>query len=227
MTPHWNQPLIWDRDAAAGGIRPRVLCQSPTGWLDETLPVEALADLLDMIRRTPNLNWLLPSKVPGCWQHRLDHVRCERQHTPEHRTVCRDLIIPWLNGDAPPNVWTGATIDDQASADQRTFELLQIPARSRFLNCELRESVFLRDIDAEFGDGSLSDLCDAPDGWNFPDIQLVLCRRLRRISWARSIQHQCADAGVPFFLTERNGGIRDADFPVLTFDMEDTAPNPV
>lgn len=79
---YWNRPLKWDRDAAnleafnrsesplhddgefAPYVRPRVFCASLADWLDDEVPSEWLADLLDLIRRTPNLDWLLLTKRP-------------------------------------------------------------------------------------------------------------------------------------------------------------------
>ena len=58
---YWKEPLKWNRHAPmlASGVRPRVFCGSLCDWLDDEVPVEWLADLLDLIRRTPNLDWLL------------------------------------------------------------------------------------------------------------------------------------------------------------------------
>jgi hypothetical protein len=41
----------------------------------------------------------------------------------------------WLDHDAPPNVWPGATVEHQET-DPRISNLLCIPAPARFLSCE-------------------------------------------------------------------------------------------
>lgn len=47
--------------------RRRVFCASLADWLDNEVPVEWLVDLLDLIRKTPNLDWLLLTKRVGNW----------------------------------------------------------------------------------------------------------------------------------------------------------------
>jgi len=51
--------------------RPRVLCPTLGDWLDPEVPIEWLADLLDLIRRTPNLSWLLLTKRPELFEERI------------------------------------------------------------------------------------------------------------------------------------------------------------
>lgn len=84
--------------------RPRIfpsLCDP----FDPMVPVEWLADFLDMIRKTPNLDWLLLTKRPELWQERLS-------------LACRwvfdgaDCVGPfnewaneWQRGNPPSNVW--------------------------------------------------------------------------------------------------------------------------
>jgi protein gp37 len=70
-------------------------------------------ELFDLIRRTPNLDWLLLTKRPAS---------------------------PWLShffdGEPPTNVWLGTSVEDQATADLRIPKLLQIPAAVRFVSYE-------------------------------------------------------------------------------------------
>ena len=51
--------------------RRRVFCASLSDWLDNEVPVEWLVDLLDLIRRTPNIDWLQLSKRIGNFDQRL------------------------------------------------------------------------------------------------------------------------------------------------------------
>ncbi|HEX2101956.1 MAG TPA: phage Gp37/Gp68 family protein [Candidatus Synoicihabitans sp.] len=145
---NWKQPLKWDRDAAAEFIangerwaaladgstppappRPRVFCASLADCLDDEVPIEWLADLLDLIRRTPNLDWLLLTKRPQNWRGRISAVR-------DSAPALRDYCDLWLAGMGPANVWIGTTVEDQVRADERIPHLLAIPARVRFLSCE-------------------------------------------------------------------------------------------
>jgi hypothetical protein len=63
---------------------------------------------------------------------------------------------------------------------------------------------------AEFGDGSMADLTDAPEGWNFwSGIDWVIVggesgphARPMHPDWARTLRDQCNAANVPFFFKQ-------------------------
>lgn len=111
---HWNEPLRWDREAAATGIRARVFCASMADVFEERADLDDARDKLwALIKATPNLDWLLLTKRP--------------------HAVTR--LAPWIN-DWPPNVWLGTTVEDQLRADQRLPILADIPAVVRFISAE-------------------------------------------------------------------------------------------
>lgn len=233
---NWNQPLRWDRAAAKASRefeylrlvtashpivqnfvvplqdaprRPRVFCASLADWLDDEVPIEWLADLLALIRRTPNLDWLLLTKRPQNWKSRLDDV-CSFEPIPDEdyeTYTLSDWISDWWNGKAPANVWIGTTVEDQQRADERIPELVNIPAKVRFLSCE----PFLGPM--ELDDVPLNDRCfgpwDFPKGNPVPGIHWVICggesgpgARPMHPDWARSLRDQCKSAGVPFFFKQ-------------------------
>lgn len=79
---NWNEPIKWNNGAAKLAAncsqafeypsrRPRVFCASLADWLDDEVPIKWLADLLDLIRDTPNLDWLLLTKRPQNWEKRM------------------------------------------------------------------------------------------------------------------------------------------------------------
>ena len=154
---NWRQPVLWNREAVnnrqcsvcgatgedinpeqfcrhceieAYPISPRVFCGSLCDWLDDSVPIEWLADLLELIHDTPNLNWLLLTKRPLNFGMQFDTLR--RLTWPKHRR----WIDEWYSGEPPSNVWIGATVEDQQRADERIPQLLSIPAKVRFLSCE-------------------------------------------------------------------------------------------
>jgi protein gp37 len=136
---NWNQVQKWQREAVATGVRPRVFCASLGDWLDPEVPVEWLADLLNLVRETPDIDWLMLTKRPELWQERiasaLDSMRGSKgmgYQPPE----TQHFIISWLNGEPPFNVWIGTSVEDQKRADDRIPMLLKIPAVIRFLSCE-------------------------------------------------------------------------------------------
>lgn len=182
--------------------RPRVFCASLADWLDDEVPIEWLADLLRLIRRTPNLDWLLLTKRPQNWKTRLDAVVCSEPMRdpddcfPDSPRTLSDWIIDWYNDEPPQNVWWGTTIEDQQRADERIPQLLAIPARVRFLSCEpLLGPVDLGLIRSPAGGRGYFDwvICGGESGAN---------ARPMRLEWARGLRDQCRAAGVPFFFKQ-------------------------
>jgi protein gp37 len=112
---HWNGPLRWDRQAAAEGKRYRVFTNSMADVFDNHKDVTLeRARLWDLIRVTPNLDWLVLTK-------RIGNVR-------------RMLPADWGNGW--PNVWLGISIGDQEEAERDIPKLLRVPAALRFISFE-------------------------------------------------------------------------------------------
>jgi protein gp37 len=104
--PTFNKPLTWREPA-------RVFTCSWSDWfIREADPWRPEA--WDVIRRTPHLTYQILTKRPA--------------------RIPRCLPPDWGNGY--PNVWLGVSVEDQATADARIPQLLDTPARVRFLSCE-------------------------------------------------------------------------------------------
>jgi protein gp37 len=138
---NWKLPIKWNIAAGlSGGERPRIF-PSLCDWLDDEVPIEWLADLLNLIYLTQNLDWLLLTKRPQNFLKRMDAAAalwaCDGSYweTPQARAY-HSMISPWRVGAAPRNVWVGVSVEDQARADERIPWLLPIPARVRFLSVE-------------------------------------------------------------------------------------------
>lgn len=112
---YWNEPLRWDREAAAAGTRPRVFCGSLCDVFEDRRDLDQWrTDLFALIRQTPNLDWLLLTKRP-------------------------ETAANWIKREpgAPlPNVWVGTSAETQEQADRRVPFLLRVPAVLRFLSLE-------------------------------------------------------------------------------------------
>lgn len=236
---YWKDPLRWEREAAqrlagwqarrdrasADGHaqlfdalsavkppRPRVFCASLADWLDDEVPIEWLADLLDLIRRTPHLDWLLLTKRPQNWRSRIEAVAAHLAATRpfdaggSDHDVTQGMVHAWLHGVDPANVWAGTTVEDQTRADERIPHLLRIPARVRFLSCEpLLGPVDLKSARA-FDVPIYGDCGGYPPP---PRIDWVIAggesgpgARPMHPDWARSLRDQCAAAGVPFLFKQ-------------------------
>ena len=194
--------------------RRRVFCASLADWLDNEAPIEWLVDLLDLIRRTPNIDWLLLTKRIGNWSKRISEaIGFLDEHThAAYLLQLRQWLADWLDGDHnPDNVWLGATICNQAEADRDIPKLLATPAAKRFLS-----------IEPMLGPVDLRWLITEPTG-NFRThggrrqmelrstglLHWVICggesgqhARAMHPDWVRSLRDQCAAANVPFLFKQ-------------------------
>lgn len=96
--------------SAVKRVRRRVFCASLADWLDNEAPDAWRNDLIDLIKVTPALDWLLLTKRIGRVKH-------------------------WTHA-LMPNVWLGATIVNQEEADRDVPKLLEAPAAKRFVSYE-------------------------------------------------------------------------------------------
>ena len=202
---NWNQVRKWNREAGklppADGDqvrewhRPRVFCASLADWLDDEVPIEWLIDLLNLVRETPNLDWLLLTKRPQLWKWRVSMALLENFDAIHGESDgLQDWLCAWAAGKPPANVWIGTTVEDQQRADERIPKLLQIPARVRFLSCE----PLLTHVNVM---------------WHFANnpglLHWVICggesgpgARPMHPQWARSLRDQCKAAGVAFLFKQ-------------------------
>ena len=201
--------------------RPRVFSASLADWLDEEVPIEWLADFLDVVRVTTNLQWLLLTKRPQNWNRRLVQVMKhleDRGAGPYHALF--EWILGWISsraiGAPPENVAIGTTVEDQIRANERIPELLKIPALVRFLSCEpLLGPLDLSAIRLPLVGESFetSDVLHHKDELNRgkprPAIDWIICggesgqgARPMHPDWARSLRDQCQAAGVGFFFKQ-------------------------
>lgn len=194
---NWRLPLRWQR-AAHPGTRPRVFCASMADWLDPEVPVDWLADLLDLIDATPHLRWMLLTKRPGRWQERMAKVRRDFPFAFGAGWVAAE----WLAGSPPANVAVGATVEDQRRAEERIPALLAIPARRRFLSCE----PLLSPVDLRHPDDDEIDVGSGVDGSGIHQViiggESGPDARPFDVLWAEGIIDQCQNAGVPVWVKQ-------------------------
>ncbi len=187
--------------------RRRVFCASQADWLDNEVPIEWLVDLLDLIRRTPNLDWLLLTKRIGNWSRRIaDAMGYLHAHSPLMNTP--DLykwLTYWLDADeAPANIWLGATVINQAEADRDVPKLLAVPARVRFLSVEPMLGA-IEVFSAMTGELQIV----SGNGYNLGSIDWIIAggesgphARPLCADWIRSLRNQCLSARVPFLFKQ-------------------------
>lgn len=180
---YWRQPLGWARAAAREGVRRRVFCASTADVFEDRSDLDPLrARLWELIRATPELDWLLLTKRP----HRMAAWACKHG---------------W-----PDNAWAGASVENQAAADERVPHLLKVPARVRFLSCE----PLLGPVDLEpwLDQGYES---NGPAGWmqGPSPIHWIIVggesgarARPMHQEWARSLRARAEAAGAAFLFKQ-------------------------
>lgn len=190
---NWRKPLHWN--AVHGnflyqhGRRQRVFCASLADVFDNAVDPQWRTDLFDLIKQTPNLDWLLLTKRIGNVPVMLGEIGVTH--------------LPW-------NVWLGSTIVNQEEANRDIPKLLAISARVRFLSMEpllgpvdLERPMPGPDIDQ--GGGAF--ICQpwmiqSGIDWVIVGGESGHGARPMHQAWARSLRNQCADAGVPFLFKQ-------------------------
>lgn len=200
---NWAKPRRWRREAFAfqvqHGRRQRVFCASLADVFDNAVDPAWRVELFDLIRDTPELDWLLLTKRIG--------------------NAAAMLPDDW--GDGWPHVWLGATVVNQVEADRDIPKLLNTPAAVRFISAEpLLGPVDFTEIDIAHACGT--DTHDALTGCYAEEnggqmfqhtggsrLDWIICggesgpgARPMHPDWARSLRDQCQAAGVPFFMKQ-------------------------
>lgn len=205
---YWKQPIRWNKQAEANGVRTKVFCASLADVFEdrpEVIPWRN--DLFALIEQTPSLDWLLLTKRP---QHVFDFM-------PGH----------WLAG-LPANVWLGTSVENQEQADKRIPDLMAIPAKVKFLSMEpLLGPVHLHNGCHSFlscvNHSGEENCCESYDvyGNHFHGIDWVIVggesgsqARPMQIEWAQDIRRQCSKANIPFFMKQIGG------YPDKRHDLE-------
>jgi protein gp37 len=215
-TANWRQPLTWDKKrfmectvcgwrgetpcelvgcGACGSVdvvdvRRRVFCASLADVFDNEVDPAWRHDLFELIRVTPNLDWLLLTKRP----HNI--VRMVNDHGAIAGNGMRYL---------PDNVWLGTTAEDQKRLDMNVPALFKsrskLGARVLFVSIEpmlefmnLRPHLAANDLHRIDGGPCIDWIIVG--GESGPDA------RPMHPEWVRSVRDQCFDAAVPFLFKQ-------------------------
>lgn len=193
---YWQQPLKWDKEAAAKGVKAKVFCASMADVFEghaDTLP--HLKRLFGVIKQTPNLIWQLLTKRP-------ENIN--------------SLIAFDFPDGLPENVWIGTSVENQEEAQRRILKLMRVSAKFLFLSCEpLLGPLDITNkginngysIPTTFKDGIGIEWTDP--GNNFIGVDWVIVggesghgARPMHPEWVRSLRDQCQSAGVSFFFKQ-------------------------
>lgn len=229
-----TQPLKWKRPrmifvCAHGDLFHESV---PDEWIDRVFAIMALAPhhtFQVLTKRSARMREYFRESTG--WRARVAGLLNDLKPSPLWNG---NVYQGWQNlhgrPDGLPNVWLGASVEDQTRADERVPDLLATPAAVRWLSCEpLLGPVDLTDIDlaaseaAQLEPSGLSRLDaltgihsdevngEIPGIWGDPDprIDWIICggesgpgARPMHPDWARSLRDQCAAADVPFFFKQ-------------------------
>jgi protein gp37 len=170
-TSHWEEPVRWDAEAEASGIRRRVFCASMADVFESRSELtDEREKLWTLVEATPSLDWLLLTKRP--------------------QNIFR--FAPWSN-EWPNNVWVGTTVENQHWAEIRLPQLLAVPAERRFLSCEpLLGPLDLRPWTSNRAKNLY------PIDWVIAGGESGPKARAMLPGWARDLRDQCRSAEIPF-----------------------------
>lgn len=179
---HWREPVNLNASCERRGVRERVFCASMADVFDNHPDVMApRAQLWDLIRRTPHLDWLLLTK-------RIGNVR-------------RMLPEDW--GDGYPNVWLGITVVTQEEVDRDVPKLLAIPVHFRFLSMEpLLEPIDFSGRWVEYENPAIHETWLERLDWVIVGGESGRKARSLRLWWVESIRDQCQAVGTAFFFKQ-------------------------
>ena len=172
---YWRQPDKWNRAAAAAGVRKRVFCCSLADVFDNQVPPLWRADLWQLIRDTPSLDWQILTKRP--------------------QNIRKMLPLDW--GGGYPNVWMGTTAENQEEAERRIPHLMAIPAAVWFLSIEPTLGPIILPVWGQYEVLGVDwVICGGESGPGWRDMNP---------DWARALRDQCRSQGVPFFFKQMAG----------------------
>lgn len=229
----WAQPVKWNRQAEAEGVRRRVFCASMADVFEDRPELgEHRERLWTLIEATPWLDWLLLTKRP---QNVLGMVPAQwlrERWTPSGLPFAPMFADREWSGLWPRNVWVGTTVEDQQRADERIPHLLAVPAPVRFLSCEpllggVRLDRYLVEVDecltcegsasvpVEGGGKACPDCYDDIAGQGANSSRLIHWvivggesgpgHRPMCLDSARALVRECESWGVPVFFKQVSG----------------------
>lgn len=195
---HLEDPLRWRRPR-------RVFVNSMSDLFHEHLSFEEIASIFGVMAAAPQHTFQVLTKRPARMREWFEWVS-----QPGDRPVsrCWDAGVGHLgrldvrNFEAwpLPNVWLGVTVEDQAAADHRIPDLLQVPAAVRFVSCE----PLLGPMEIAFAmPWRITGAClNRSIDWVICGGESGPWARPMHPDWARGLRDQCSAAGTPFLFKQ-------------------------
>lgn len=204
---NWRKPIVWNRQAAAEGVRRRVFCASLADVFEGRDDLDGhRADLWELVEATPWLDWLLLTKRPEeipyrtPWGALICHACRGSASLPLGRS-CRDHQ-PYMQLVNPPsNIWFGTSCGIAES----------VPAVDRLISVAKAASTLFVSAEPLLGPVDLSPHLADLD-WVIAGGESGPGHRSIDAEWVKSLQSQCREAvfPVPFFFKQWGGATPDA-----------------
>lgn len=182
---------------SAKGHRPRIF-PSLMDWLDPKASYQLRRDFLEAIWECQNLNFLLLTKRPELFMPLMWEVL--NLGVPQ---AMHPWLLEWLDvGHPPSNVWIGVTAEDRKHADERIPELLEIPAKVRFVSVEpLLEPIHFGAVPGSLVSPIYQNRRCKVD-WVIVGGESGPKRRDCGVEAICDVARQCVNAGVPVFVKQ-------------------------
>lgn len=175
---NWKLPEKWDRLAAVDGVMRSVFCASLADVFEDHPSLPGIQkDLFSLIERCKGLRWLLLTKRP---ENIMDVILAATGYQAD----------TWMHNN--PNVWFGASAENQRRYNQRVYHLLNLPTDNLFLSVEpMLEGVRL---DGAANGGRIAwVICGGESGHGARSMTPL---------WASNLLEDCQLAGVKFFMKQ-------------------------
>jgi protein gp37 len=230
----WTGKINFDEAALVAPLRwkkPRmVFVNSMSDLFHEGVPDKFVDRVFAVMALCPQHTFQVLTKRP---ERMAEYLNSPFRVGDELHDAIQDLHIELLeehefwsaDHDVPqwplPNVWLGASVENQEQANKRIPWLLKCPAAVRFLSCEPllgavqldRLSVRISATSFVMGSclGNTDGTLFSPRGARGRGIDWVICGgesghgagiRPMHPDWARGLRDQCVAAGVPFFFKQ-------------------------
>ena len=193
---NWNKPLKWERQASTfafeEGRRQRVFCASLADVFDNQVPEEWRADLWDLIRACPSLDWLLLTKRP--------------------QNI--EKMLPEFWDEIKGRIWLGTTVENQEVAERNIPHLLKHDSAVRFLSIEpileaieLENYININSYELWPLSGEVTDMfrpfkIGFKVDWVIAGGESGRNARPASVSWIRSLRDQCRRQRTPFLFKQ-------------------------
>ncbi|MCH7573581.1 MAG: phage Gp37/Gp68 family protein [Candidatus Marinimicrobia bacterium] len=202
-------PLRWKKPRA-------IFVDSMSDLFHENISAEFIDKVLAVAALTPQHIYMILTKRPERMQWHIDELLDEvgRKHLidsimdqPDWVSLPKGRSFPrYIEVWPLPNVWLGVSVEDQATADERIWHLLQTPAAVRFVSYE--PALGPVNFNGLQADGVAYSALE-PGNLVKEHIDQIIAggesgprARPSHPDWFRTTRDQCAAAGVPFFFKQ-------------------------